>query len=44
LKNHFAAGRLTVVCPHCGGREYVVVGEQLDRIARETSTNSQKDR
>ena len=44
LKEHIAAGRLTAVCPHCGGREYVVAGEQLDRIIRETSTTTQKDR
>ena len=38
LKRQLAAGRLTAVCPHCGGQEYVVPAEQLKRILKELST------
>jgi Zn finger protein HypA/HybF involved in hydrogenase expression len=39
LKGRLEAGRLTAVCPHCGGQEYVVPAEQLKRILKELSTH-----
>jgi len=42
LKGSLVAGRLTAVCPHCGGREYVVPAEQRERILKELSTQGQK--
>jgi hypothetical protein len=43
LKGRLAAGRLTAVCPHCGGREYPIPAEQQERILKALSTQGQKE-
>ena len=38
LKDQLVAGRLTARCPHCGGQEYAIPAEQLERILKQLST------
>jgi hypothetical protein len=42
LKNHLAAGKLTSLCPHCGGREYAIPAEQRERILKALSTQGRQ--
>ena len=37
LKSSAAAGKLTLLCPHCGGREYAIPAEQRERILKALS-------
>ncbi len=42
LKERLATGRLTAVCPHCGGEEYTIPAEQQERILKQLSPQRQK--